>query len=809
MSFLSSKFGQLEETLKKKLYSGTKLQLLTPGRIRKFPLVRRSRFILPTTSEYEEYGIYPGSIVLEDVKEGLKYLPTDTLPPINDYLVISINNQKYGVLESDTSSLTLYKTLNEGISKNQPLFFDSYAVSVVGEYEDGFNQLLVTSTLSIIPGDQWFIPVPGGIKPAVVVQAKKTLNFNQWDVILDRPIIVQIPSMKVGDEITTRVVPNTYLLSIPVYYVSTLKNGNHLCSFSSNNNATLVEILPLQILKIRRPNTIIYRRDQADNLVKNQKIKKGDVVTTKTLISVYFVQMQNGNYLCEYANSGRVEILPSQILTVIRLGSIIYQRDSYSDLIKTKDPIHVQTSSSVYWDSIPLDIGPCVVTFPTATHLQKTNASIVNCVQTLSGNTLVSHNLTKKKSFKISTGTIPAHSWLNAYHIQGKFEYLPGLAHFIPINQATSRLTFLDAISGIDINKWAVTVKAERPGFIVFIFKNYNQRFDLVTGLNPLVINLPQENFSWVEISTNTEIYLGGLNSIDQVSHLNVAMHVFQSENLGSHIFGRPTIQSLIRDPSLTWAKVGLSGVNRGFTLTPAKGDYTILSPISKPISPNKVQTLLPPIINPPEADLTVENGLTTPLYGAINVKIIPTWFGISATVGITPEGNEIANNPESGVPIPVQSDGFIYPHIYWLKSINELGIPAYGQISITPQTPRVLLNPHSTTIPVSLNIPNPTSSLTLNSGSIAPLHGETNVEILPVWSGVKATLGTRSGANDIANNPISGVAIPVDTIRPITYCLRATNRLGTISDSLLTITPQEVVVLLDSYSVVIPSNPS
>ena len=79
--------------MKKKLYNGTKLQLVTPGRIRKFPRALINRFVLPTTAEYE-FGTYPGSIITSKVKNGSKYLPTDILPILNDHLIIKIKNQR-------------------------------------------------------------------------------------------------------------------------------------------------------------------------------------------------------------------------------------------------------------------------------------------------------------------------------------------------------------------------------------------------------------------------------------------------------------------------------------------------------------------------------------------------------------------------------------------------------------------------------------------------------------------------------------------------------------------------------------------
>jgi hypothetical protein len=508
MNAISSKFDNLHDYLRKKLYSGTKLQLITSGRTIKFPRCNRFRFILPTTKEYE-FGSYNGTTLKSAAPIGSNTLHTDNLPRLNGMLVVNINNQKYGVIDFNETSLSLYNSLNTNLEVNQQIFFDTYVVTSEGNYEDGFSQLLVSSNLPIIPGDQWyFTPVNRDIIPAIVLQATKTQNSNQWDVILDRPIISNIPSPIVGDLIVPRVIPNTFQISTPVYYQYTLNNGNYLCTL----DFTQYEIQPLQILEIWRSNVLIYRRNP------------------------------------------------------------------YEVLLANKDMIQVIASSSMYWDSIPVD-GPCIVSLPIATHLQNEKFTKVICyIQTLSGKNVVTQQLTLGKTFKVSTGIIPAASWSTAQIIEGLYEYLPGLAHFIPTPKVVAKLTFLDSISGKDINTWKISLKAASIGNIIFYFpNNYKQKIKLHAGLNTLIVNVPQEDFSWVEIFSDVEIYLGSFNSASQISYLNLAMHVYKSTNLGSHIFGRPSLHSLVRDPSLTWSKVGLCKVNSGYTLTPSSDDYEIL----------------------------------------------------------------------------------------------------------------------------------------------------------------------------------------------------------------------------------------
>lgn len=606
-----SKFNQIQENLRKKLYSGTKLQLLTPGKIKKFPRNLRSKFILPTTQD-GEFGTYHGTTLSSGSSLGSKNLTTDSLPDLNDRLVVNVNDYRYGVLEASNNSLTLFRTLEEDLQKDQVVLFDSYSLQCDGNYEEGFRQLLVKSRTPIIPGDQLFFPLTNGdLKPALVMQALKTQNPDQWDILLDRPIISEIPTLQKDDILIT--------LNQNLRFQKTLENGNYSCL-------------------------------QGKNLI---------------------------------------EIPPSQVNEVLREESLLFKRNGVK-ILRNHDPINVTVSSSIYWENVDLDIGPCILNLPAISHIQEDESVTLSHIQILSGNKIVDQIVTKESTYKIHHGTIPAISWLTSQLFQGKIDYLPGLIHLIPEPNAIAKLTFLDVISGEKIQKWSLSLRAESPGHLITIFDGYRQKYYLKEGLNSLLLDLPQKDFSWIEFSTNTEIYFGGLTSFKQYDKLNLAIQIRKSKNLGSHVIGKPSLHSILRDPSVTWAKVGLSGVNRGFTLTPADNYEMLRIPLRK-MPPAQLEAILPPIAELPTGSLIASP--PEPQFGSTEVTLTPIWKGDKCYLGTRQGFKDVAVNPSSGVPIPIQVTGFKVESTYWMRVVNLDGDYFDVALTIKPQTVRIELN--------------------------------------------------------------------------------------------------------------------
>jgi hypothetical protein len=79
----------------------------------------------------------------------------------------------------------------------------------------------------------------------------------------------------------------------------------------------------------------------------------------------------------------------------------------------------------------------------------------------------------------------------------------------------------------------------------------------------------PTDKVYWLEIFTDTELNMGEVTPAQQVSNVDIALHVFNQSIIGSHIFSRPTFYSLVMTSSITWAKEGEASTNAGFKTKP------------------------------------------------------------------------------------------------------------------------------------------------------------------------------------------------------------------------------------------------
>lgn len=217
----------------------------------------------------------------------------------------------------------------------------------------------------------------------------------------------------------------------------------------------------------------------------------------------------------------------------------------------------------------------------------------------------------------------------------------------------------------------------------------------------------------------------------------------------------------------------------------------------------------------------------TTPLRGATNVTITPTFSGGSATIGTTGYGTtDISANATSATPITVQGSGFNTAKTYYLRVTNLAGTTADSSVTITPQTvsvgsvspanatksvnsvtaysasvsggwlgtltwsvsggngsftganytaPASPGGPHTiTATSVDDNSKTATTQVTIvalanissfTASTTNPLRGATNVTITPTFTGGTATIGTTgAGTSDISANATSGAAIGVQT---------------------------------------------
>jgi hypothetical protein len=127
-----------------------------------------------------------------------------------------------------------------------------------------------------------------------------------------------------------------------------------------------------------------------------------------------------------------------------------------------------------------------------------------------------------------------------------------------------------------------------------------------------------------------------------------------------------------------------LSGVNRGYTLTPSSGDYSILQTPVRSLPPEKVPDIQLPQIPTPKGDLTASN--TNPAVGDLGVYVLPTWSsGMMATLGTFKGGSDLSQYLLNGVPFQVQPAGFLVATTYWMRIFNSVGEYLDRYITITP----------------------------------------------------------------------------------------------------------------------------
>jgi hypothetical protein len=416
---------------------------------------------------------------------------------------------------SNDKDILYFNRTIEDVSVDTQIFFKSYTIQSDGEYEEGIQQLLIRSPLPVIPGDQWYVRTPIG-------------------------------SNSIATVIKAHKTPNSNQWDVIL-------------------KAPIIFYIPKLEVK-----DIIIARDATGYFNPNRPV-------------YYLATKADGTYQCSFRPDFLVPITihPYQVQTVYRDNVAIFERDPSTHIVLTNNAfISVQVSSSVYWESIPVE-GPAILSLPVATHLKDSKAIVVNCIQYASFSEVIHSVFSNDRRFKISSGQIFAHSWLNAQRIEGFIDYIPGSIRFVPKETGwlIAKLHFLDTINGLEVAGWTTNITAAAAGRINFNISGFMQGFDLVKGTQQITVFCPNQDLSWIEVSTNTQLVMGGLTSIDQISHVNLAMHVFNTDHLGSHVFGRPSLHCLIKDPSLTWAKTGLSGVNRGYTLTPATYEaYSILT---------------------------------------------------------------------------------------------------------------------------------------------------------------------------------------------------------------------------------------
>lgn len=256
--------------------------------------------------------------------------------------------------------------------------------------------------------------------------------------------------------------------------------------------------------------------------------------------------------------------------------------------------ILVQASAAVYWESLPVEIGPCWLTLPNITHLQTSGAIPLAFVRFKAGNTILRTIITQSPMIQIANAGITADSWSTAHITKGHADYFNGVAKLVPGTEGfVGRLNFLDSLNGSDIQTWLLNIRAEIAGKLIIRTNTSEKSFELIQGLQQLRFDVAALAINWIEIYSDVKVYLGEITASLQISNVDVAIHLFNQEYLGSHIFGRPTLNSIVKSAAVTWARNGETQANAGFKVKP-------LSRFREPVTeiPESTVSILSPLSN-------------------------------------------------------------------------------------------------------------------------------------------------------------------------------------------------------------------
>lgn len=265
--------------------------------------------------------------------------------------------------------------------------------------------------------------------------------------------------------------------------------------------------------------------------------------------------------------------------------------------IEDGSEVFVDASSVQYWESIPIDMGPCILQLPIATH--KTFADSqdipISYVRLKNGKNEIEGFYISENTFQISQVNIPSSAWLTATVIAGSLDYRDSCVEFLPEfpkqnsplmremggmrgmeemhpseKEFYAKLSFLDALNGTRIQSWQFNINSYDHGNVYIKVNDVIKNYDVQPGIQTLFFEVPNEPINFIDIMGTVKISMGSVVCTNSVSNIDVAIHLFSAVTLNSHVIGRPGLMEVIPNPTTTWASEGVSGVDRGYKLNPS-----------------------------------------------------------------------------------------------------------------------------------------------------------------------------------------------------------------------------------------------
>ena len=237
--------------------------------------------------------------------------------------------------------------------------------------------------------------------------------------------------------------------------------------------------------------------------------------------------------------------------------------------------VFVEASSVQYWESIPIDMGPCSLQLPITTHrtFSETEELAISYVRLKNGSLETESFYISETTLQIPNVNISSSAWLSSVVLEGSVDYQNGCSQFIPKfgGEFYAKLSFIDALDGNRIQSWQFKLNCLDKGRVSIKVNDTTQAYDVKKGLQTVLFNVPNEKISFIDFMCDVPISFGGITCTNGISNIDVSIHLFNPLTMNSHVIGRPGLIELLPSPTISWAVEGKSGVDRGYKLKPAK----------------------------------------------------------------------------------------------------------------------------------------------------------------------------------------------------------------------------------------------
>jgi len=242
--------------------------------------------------------------------------------------------------------------------------------------------------------------------------------------------------------------------------------------------------------------------------------------------------------------------------------------------------VFTEASSAQYWESIPVQLGPCSLQLPIATHktFSETEEVAISYVRLKNGDFEREAFYISENTLQIPNVNISSSAWMSSTVIEGSIDYQNGCSQFIPKlgGEFFAKLSFIDALDGNRIDSWQFNINCLDKGRISIKVNDTVQAYNVKRGLQTILFIVPNEKINFIDFICDMPISFGGIVCTNGISNIDLSIHLFNALSMNSHVIGRPGLIELLPSPTISWAVEGRSGVDRGYKLKPAKPKFKI-----------------------------------------------------------------------------------------------------------------------------------------------------------------------------------------------------------------------------------------